>query len=1241
MHKFSKRYIAVPVVFVMFFFLFYLVYKDIKERTINEFNNEQFILAQTASKGISSFFDDCKADILFLAQINHIILFNDEGKNLITRYYENHKTILAGITRVDANGSILYTYPENNLLIGDDISYQKHVRQVMVTHTPVVSDVFKTVQGFLAIALHVPVFKGKEFVGSLAILIPIDNLGKLYLGKIKIKGTGTVWLLSENGVEIYCPVRGHTGKAILDITDNDSSTVKFLEKIRSANNGITKSIHKDTIVKGKAIFEVKNLVFYHVPVWNTYWTIVISYHDGDIFIALTRLRNRLILIFSLLFLALFYYFYSLAKVRHVLNVEQKRINTEKILRRSEEKFRTIFDESPIGIELYNSNGKLTNENNASLEIFGIPDGADFMDFNLFDGTSLDEDKKEKLRKGQPVAYQVVFDFEKVKALNQYKTNKNGTAYLDYFITPLLSSGHKTIYGYLLQVQDITERKRAEDALHNERVLLRTLIDNIPDSIYSKDLECRKTFANATDVMYTGAKSEAEVLGKDDFAFYPKEMAEKFFADDKSVLQTGKALLNREEYVIDENGNKRWLLASKIPLRDKDNKIIGLVGIGRNITERKQAEDAFQESEMHYRNLVEKIPDGVYKSTHDGKFIDANPAMVKMLGYSGKEELFAIDIRSDLYLDPSEHENLVLNKLNDKIGVYRLRKKNGSVIWVEDHDWYIKDEKGNILFHEGVMRDITERKKVEDQLQHSEEKFRMAFVTNPDNVSFTRLDDGTIVLINNGFTKMLGYTLEEIVGKTTTDIHLWEIPTDRIRLLEELKAESIVTNLETIFRARDGKLKNVLMSASIIMLEGVQHILSITRDITERKIAEIELLAAKDRAEESDRLKSAFLANMSHEIRTPMNGILGFAELLKMPGITGDQQIQFIDIIKKSGERMLNIINDIIDISKIEAGLVTVNLVESNINLQTEFIYNFFKIQAAGKGISLSYKNGLNENESLIITDREKLYAILTNLVRNAIKFTDTGSIEFGYSLKTAHQSVVHPLSASGEQPELYELEFYVKDTGIGIANERKQAIFERFIQADIADTKAFQGAGLGLSIAKAFVEMLGGTIWVESTQGEGTIFYFTLPYNTTKEIISDQQTHIPEVASENNMKKPKILIVDDDEISLLLMYEIFKDSVSEIIIADTGQKAVNICYSNPDIQLVLMDIKMPDIDGYEVTRQIRVFNKEIIIIAQTAYGLAGDKLLAIEAGCTDYIAKPIDIPKIRELIKKYVNYNSK
>lgn len=174
------------------------------------------------------------------------------------------------------------------------------------------------------------------------------------------------------------------------------------------------------------------------------------------------------------------------------------------------------------------------------------------------------------------------------------------------------------------------------------------------SIYSKDLECRKTFANATDVMYTGAKSEAEVLGKDDFAFYPKEMAEKFFADDKSVLQTGKALLNREEYVIDENGNKRWLLASKIPLRDKDNKIIGLVGIGRNITERKQAEDAFQESEMHYRNLVEKIPDGVYKSTHDGKFIDANPAMVKMLGYSGKEELFAIDIRSDLYLDRSNY-----------------------------------------------------------------------------------------------------------------------------------------------------------------------------------------------------------------------------------------------------------------------------------------------------------------------------------------------------------------------------------------------------------------------------------------------------------------------------------------------------------------------------------------------------------------------------------------------------------
>mgnify|MGYP000353586160 CR=1 FL=1 len=226
--------------------------------------------------------------------------------------------------------------------------------------------------------------------------------------------------------------------------------------------------------------------------------------------------------------------------------------------------------------------------------------------------------------------------------------------------------------------------------------------------------------------------------------------------------------------------------------------------------------------------------------------------------------------------------------------------------------------------------------------------------------------------------------------------------------------------------------------------------------------------------------------MSHEIRTPMNGILGFSELLKSPNLSGDKQQKYIEIIEKSGKRMLNIINNIVDLSKIEAGLMCVEFKESNINEQIEYIYTFFKPEVEAKGMQIFFKKTLQAKEATIITDREKLFAILTNLIKNAIKYTKEGVIEFGYVLKSNNEAV-------NQSPNL-ELEFFIKDTGSGIAKDKQEAIFERFIQADVINKMARQGAGLGLSITKAYVEMLGGKIWVESKEGIGSTFYFTLPY---------------------------------------------------------------------------------------------------------------------------------------------------
>ncbi len=381
------------------------------------------------------------------------------------------------------------------------------------------------------------------------------------------------------------------------------------------------------------------------------------------------------------------------------------------------------------------------------------------------------------------------------------------------------------------------------------------------------------------------------------------------------------------------------------------------------------------------------------------------------------------------------------------------------------------------------------------------------------------------------------------------------------------------------------------------------------------------ISQKEKAQLADKLKSSFLANMSHEIRTPMNGILGFAEILKEPNLTGEEQQECISIIEKSGKRMLSIINDIIDISKIESGLMKVDTKESNVNELITDIYTFFKPETDKKGIRLSILNSLPSAESVIITDPEKLYAILANLVKNAIKYTAKGYIEFGCRKKSDNPREV--------------LEFIVKDSGIGIPADRHEAIFERFVQADVSDRQAYQGAGLGLSISKAYVEMLKGSIRVESEQGKGTSFYFTIPFIVPAEIKTvHKNTQIDNKSTPQNLK---ILIVEDDEASEILISNAVKNISREILKVKSGQEAIDTCRLHRDIDLVLLDIQIPVLNGYEVAKEIRKFNNDIIIIAETAYALTGDREKALLAGCNDYISKPINKITLISLIMEYFN----
>ncbi len=378
----------------------------------------------------------------------------------------------------------------------------------------------------------------------------------------------------------------------------------------------------------------------------------------------------------------------------------------------------------------------------------------------------------------------------------------------------------------------------------------------------------------------------------------------------------------------------------------------------------------------------------------------------------------------------------------------------------------------------------------------------------------------------------------------------------------------------------------------------------------------ELQLAKEKAEESDRLKTAFMANMSHEVRTPMNGILGFTELLREPDLTGDEKDKYISIIQQSGRRMLDTVNDIIEISKIETGLISLNPTSVDINDVLEGLVLFFQPEAVKKNIHLYIEKLVDKKEAKIVTDKHKFESIISNLIKNAIKYTNKGDIKTGYYKNSG------------------EIEFCIIDTGIGISKERQKAVFDRFVQADIEDKKARGGSGLGLSISKAYAEAIGGDLWlVRSIPDSGSEFRFKLPLNIFPGNMKKKADNVHK--PHRLLKDLTVLVVEDDEVSYQYLTKLLTNIAKEILWAKDGAEAVEMTKNKSHIDVILMDMLMPNMNGFEATKQIRKFNKDIIIIAQTALALASERDEILASGCNDYISKPVFLAGLKEILSKY------
>lgn len=578
--------------------------------------------------------------------------------------------------------------------------------------------------------------------------------------------------------------------------------------------------------------------------------------------------------------------------------------------------------------------------------------------------------------------------------------------------------------------------------------------------------------------------------------------------------------------------------------------------------------------------------------------------------------------------------------------------------------------GKIFRLIGVTHDITERKKSEELTSYQSElrKLLIELSTNfinrpileiPEAIQFSLQRLGEFVEADRSY--VFEYNINEKFGSNTYE---WckkgiEPQIDFLRIVpfegfehwvnQHFQGKIIaINNIKTI---ADPDIKsfvekqNVLSLITIPLMTGnrcsgfvgfdfvnaehtfVNHEVELLQvfaqvlvNVQERIAIENELILARDKAEESDRLKTAFLQNMSHEIRTPMNGIIGFIDLLKSTNLPEEEKGQYLDIVEQSGHRLLNTINDIIEVSKIEAGQVEIVRSVFNSAEIMEYYHNFFKKQCLDKKLDLVLDNYVKGPDARLVSDKNKIESIISNLINNALKFTHSGEIHMGNFLMDG------------------EIRFYVKDTGIGIDPQRIDKIFERFIQAEIRSTRPHEGSGLGLAIVKSYIELLNGKVWVDSTPGVGSCFWFSLPY-----INGQEHQDTPAIKKETSVKMPskiKILLAEDDDNSYRLISAILNKYDLTILRTTDGMQTIEVFKAHPDISLVLMDIKMPGIDGFEATREIRKLNKNVPVIAQTAFAFAGDKEDALLAGCNAFITKPIIKHELIELINTFLGIES-
>jgi len=807
-----------------------------------------------------------------------------------------------------------------------------------------------------------------------------------------------------------------------------------------------------------------------------------------------------------------------------------------------------------------------------------------------------------------------------------------------------------------------ETKRTKDALRETERQVSTMIDNLPGIAYRclNDKNWTMKFISKNAIGLTGYTSEEftdnKKIAYNDIIF---EEDREFVNTSVNTALDDNRPFQLEYRIITKNNKLKWVWEQGRQVEIQGDNEVYLEGLILDVTERKHSQirlevmknisDAFS----HTKDLAE-LSELIEREL--SKLINTKNFLIAL--YDEKTDHFSLPFMKDerdffTELPAKETISWMVIKRNKSMllrrdDINRLEqageiKRVGSpakcwlgvplqvedkvpgIIVLQDYEnenAIGSQEKELIEFVSTQVAAAIFKKQADEEIR----RLYQSIQQSPVSVMISDTD-GKIIYVNQKYLDLGGLKRNEVIG-AISPLFKFGGPTEQnLNNLHQALTSGVEWQGEMPNHQKDGKLFWELVTISPVKNEKgeITHFISVNEDITERKKMEEDLLKAKEKAEESDRLKTAFLANMSHEIRTPMNAIIGFTEMLYDDKVVDNERKKYSKLIIDNGRKLLGIIDDIIDIAKIETGQQMINPGRCSANkIIFDHYYSFRELRSkfAKEHIEITVKQYLKDKNFVFESDLQRINQIISNLMSNALKYTLEGTIELGYKIRSEDEKKV--------------IDFYVKDTGVGIKEDNLSKIFDHFRQLDESSTRAFGGTGLGLAISLNLAKLLGGNIEVESEYGKGSTFHLLLPLT---EIVDDYfEPEKPETPIKaEDWSKKEILIAEDEDSNFHLLEIILRKSKVKIVRAYNGKEAIDFIRGGKVVDLILMDVRMPLMDGYEATTLIKKIHPDLPIIIQTAYALSGDRKISLESGCDDYISKPIRKSELLEVMGKYLN----